>query len=47
MAFETEQDRIERRKFNLWIASLPKTDRVVGRYADGTEVSVTVPSIFS
>ncbi len=44
---ETEQTRIERHAFTMWAASLPRTSKVVGEYADGTEVTVEVPSVFS
>lgn len=44
---EFEQQSIRMRDFNLWGASLPRTDKVTGVYADGTEVTVTVPSIFA
>lgn len=46
MAFnQTELDRM--REFNSWVASLPRTTKVIGAYADGTEVAVTVPSVFA
>lgn len=47
MADHTELDRTRMREFNAWIAALPRTTKVIGSYADGTEVAVTVPSLFS
>lgn len=43
---ETEQQRKSTREFNLWVASLPRSNKVIGQYADGTEVTVEVPSLF-
>jgi hypothetical protein len=42
---DTQKDRNVR--FSQLVASLPKRVRVVGQLADGTPLTVEVPSLFS
>ena len=46
LELQTEEIEMTTREFNLWVASLPKVTKVIGTYADGTQLTVEVGSLF-